>query len=67
MDIDSMSLDQLQAEFVRLGNELSTLNRQRLRINKRLNGMRANVKAKATVGRLNTDERAALRAELEKG
>jgi hypothetical protein len=66
-DVDGMTLDQLQAEFVVLGDRLSKVEMRRARIDKRMRAMRASAMAKASVAGMSEQEKAALRAELEVG
>jgi cation transport regulator ChaC len=63
-DIDTASLDELQAEFVRLGNEVSTMDGLRRRICQRMEDLRASARAKSRIAGMSEAEVAALRREL---
>ena len=63
-DVDTMSLEQLQAEFVTLGDRLSKVDVRRRRIAKRMTALKAAATAKARVATMTDAEKAALRAEL---
>lgn len=66
MDLDTATLAELQAEFVRLGNELSKIDSKRRKILRRIESKKSSAAATARVVRLTADERNALRAVLGK-
>lgn len=66
MDLDTATLAELQAEFVRLGNELSKVDFKRRKILRRIESKKSSAAATARVARLTADERKALRAVLGK-
>lgn len=66
MDLDTATLAELQAEFVRLGNELSKIDSKRRKILRRIESKKSSTAATARVARLTADERNALRAVLGK-
>lgn len=65
-EIGGMTLEQLQAEFVRLGNEVSVMDGIRRRIDRRLEDLRRSARAQTRLAALSEPERDALRAELER-
>mgnify|MGYP003499460775 FL=1 len=66
MKLDTATLAELQAEFVRLGNELSKIDSKRRKILRRIESKKSSAAATARVARLTADERNALRAVLGK-
>lgn len=64
-DVDGMTLEALQAEFVRLGDRLSVVATRRARIDRRMKALKATARRKVDVSSLSADEKAALLIELE--
>lgn len=64
MNLDTATLAELQAEFVRLGNELSKVDGMRRQILRRINARKTAAAANSKVGRMTAEERNALRAAL---
>ncbi len=62
--IETLTLEQLQAELVSLGDRLSRIDGRRRAIVRLIAQRRAEAKAKATVNRLTDEEKAAMRVEL---
>lgn len=58
--------DELQAEFVRLGNELGIISDKRMAIQAELDRRFKQAKARSRLGALTEGEKAALREELAK-
>ena len=67
MDYSAWTLDQLQAEFVRLGQEYARIGTTRSEINKELEFRKKQAMARARVSTLSKPLRDALRDELTKG
>ena len=64
MNLDTATLAELQAEFARLGNELSKVDGMRRQILRRINARKTAAAANSKVGRMTAEERNALRAAL---
>jgi hypothetical protein len=64
MNPETATLDELQAEFVRLGNKLSTIDGKRRQILRLIEFKKASAVAQSKVAKLNPEERAVLRAAL---
>jgi hypothetical protein len=63
-DIDGMTLEAMKAEFVRLGDRLSTVATRRARLDRRIKALEREAAAKARLAAMSEDEKAALRDAL---
>lgn len=64
MDYSMTPQEDLQAEFVRLGNELGIISDKRMEIQTELDRRLKQAKARSRLGALSESEKAALREEL---
>jgi hypothetical protein len=64
VDIETLTLEELQAELVTLGDRLSRVDGRRRAIVRLMAKRQAAARAKATLTRLSDEEKAALRVEL---
>ena len=62
---DTKTLDELQAEFVLLGNELSIIDNKRKAIHVLMEKRKAKILAQTKIANLSTTEKDALRKALE--
>lgn len=62
-----MSIEDMQAEFVELADQLSAISLRRQQLLQRMTKLRADATAKVGVARLSDNEKAALRAALNEG
>lgn len=62
---DTKTLDELQAEFVLLGNELSIIDNKRKTIHVLMEKRKAKILAQTKIANLSTTEKDALRKALE--
>ena len=67
IDVAKATLDELLAEFIRLGNALSVTAKERLVILTELEARRARAAAKVRLRGLDSNEKDALRRELTEG
>jgi hypothetical protein len=65
--LDGMSIEDMQAEFVELADQLSAISLRRQQLLQRMTKLRADATAKVGVARLSDNEKAALRAALNEG